>query len=113
MENKRKFDRVDAKIKSEVHSKDGMTFSSTTDVSKGGIFISTPEPLNDDSEITLSLYIPGEEPVDVKGVVKWIREDETENKKSGMGIEFIGISEKELDKLKKLIISWMSLFFQI
>ena len=57
MDNKRVFDRKDTKLKSEVHSNDGMTFSNALNMSKGGIYISTPEPLEEGSEIMLSIQL--------------------------------------------------------
>ncbi len=103
MENKRNNDRVDTKVKSEVHSEDGMTFSSSINLSQGGIFITTPEPLCEGSEVNLSLHIPGENPVDIKGVVRWTRTAEDETVKSGMGIEFVDIADVNIDSIKKII----------
>ena len=106
MDEKRKYKRIPTTIKSEVHFDDGMTFSKSMDLSKGGLFISTPEPLNVGSEVSLSLQIPGEDPVDIKGVVKWVRESvdmaNSESEKIGMGIEFSTLSEPELKRLRKL-----------
>ena len=93
MVEKRNSARIVTKVKSEVHSIDGMTFSTSADLSSGGIFISTPEPINIGSEVELSLYVPGkEEPFEIKGIVRWMREDENKKQKAGMGIEFIDFS---------------------
>ncbi len=105
-DDKRKFERLPSDIKSEVHFDDGMTYSKSVDISKGGLFISTPEPLHVGSEVSLSLQIPGEESVDIKGVVKWVRESvditRDESDKIGMGIEFVNLSQKEQERLKKV-----------
>ena len=48
--------------------------------------------------------IPGHGEIDVKGIVKWIRADESDSDKAGMGIEFTGMSgdiKKKLDELIK------------
>ncbi len=102
MEEKRKHSRLAKKIKSEVHSPEGITFSSTVDLSQGGIFISTPEPINNGSVVDLSVYIPGEEPVSVKGIVRWTRENESTKQRAGMGIEFTGLDAKQREALKKI-----------
>ncbi len=104
MDEKRKFERTKVNTKSEVHSDEGMTFSKSTDMSNGGLFIATPEPLAEGSEVSLSLQIPGEESVDIKGVVRWVRESGDEDSKSGMGIEFVDISENDLENLKKIVL---------
>jgi uncharacterized protein (TIGR02266 family) len=103
MEEKRKFERNKVNAKSEVHFDEGMTFSKSTDLSSGGLFISTPEPLSEGSEVSLSLQIPGEESVDIKGVVRWVRESSDDESKSGMGIEFVDVSESDLENIKKVV----------
>lgn len=103
MGEKRKHHRVDTKIKSEVHALEGMTYSTSADLSYGGIFITTPEPIMIGSQINLSLHIPGGEEINIKGVVKWLREEEDETKKSGMGIEFVDASDKILEIVKKVM----------
>lgn len=104
MKEKRKFARTKVDTKSEVHFDEGMTFSSSTDMSNGGLFISTPEPLSEGSEVSLSLQIPGEESVDIKGIVRWVRESDGEDSRSGMGIEFVDISENDLENIKKVVL---------
>ncbi|HSV95748.1 MAG TPA: TIGR02266 family protein [Spirochaetota bacterium] len=101
MEEKRKHLRVQKRIKSEVRSDQGITLSATFDMSHGGLFITTPEPMGEGSEVELSLYIPGEEPVNMKGTIRWKREDESDQIKAGMGIEFIDASDETIKKLKK------------
>jgi type IV pilus assembly protein PilZ len=103
MDNKRQHSRVAKRVKSEVHSPDGMTFSKAVDLSKGGIFISTPDPLKPGSNVELVVHIPGQEPVTIKGTIKWTRDDETSTLKAGMGIEFSDLSEKESEALKKVL----------
>jgi type IV pilus assembly protein PilZ len=99
MEDKRKSRRVSSRIKSEVHAPLGMTFSTSQDLSRGGIYISTPEPLETGSEIALSLYLPGQDPVNVRGVVRWSNREESSCRRCGMGIEFTGTGDDDLEKI--------------
>lgn len=103
MPDKRKEERVKKTIRSEVRSDDALTYSSTVDVSTGGIFISTPEPIGSGSKIELSITVPGDGEVTIHGVVKWIREDEKEGCRAGMGIEFQDMDEATKKKLGELI----------
>ncbi len=103
MKDKRKHERVSKEVKSEVHAIEGMTFSTARDLSTGGIFISTPEPIMVGAEIDLSLHIPGKDSIEIKGIVRWMRDDENDGKKSGMGIEFVDIPGDKLDIVKDLI----------
>ncbi len=103
MENKRRATRANKKVKSEVADSQSLTFSTSQNISQGGIFISTPDPLTIGSEVSLSLYIPGEDPVKLKGVVRWTNENESPEKSCGMGIEFIESNEEAISTLKKYI----------
>ncbi len=104
MSEKRKSERIKKNMKSEVLSDEYASFSSTVDLSKGGIFISTPEPLGNGSNVNLLLHIPGHGELELKGVVKWVRPDESESTKAGMGIEFVNVPgelKKKIDEFLK------------
>jgi uncharacterized protein (TIGR02266 family) len=101
--DKRKAERVKKQIKSEVVSEDLISLSSTVDLSRGGIFISTPEPLESGSEVTLSINSPEGESIEVKGLVRWLREDEVADGKTGMGIEFTDITDSDRKKIEDII----------
>lgn len=103
MKEKRKHSRIAKKVKSEVHTDDGMTFSTSDDLSYGGIFISTPEPVKIGSEIRLSILTPDEENIEIKGVVRWMSEGDGSDSRNGMGIEFIDINFTHESKLKNII----------
>lgn len=102
MSEHRKTQRINKKIKSEVRTADSITLSSSVDLSKGGIFISTPEPLGDGANVNLTIIIPGNGEIEVQGVVKWVRGDESEKGKAGMGIEFVNMNSDVSHKLEGL-----------
>ncbi len=102
MAEKRKYTRVQKKCKSVVESMEGVTYSTINDISEGGIFISTPEPIHPGSTVDVELCLSPEERITLKGTVRWIRIKEEDNKKAGMGIQFIP-TNKEIEKLKKMI----------
>ena len=101
MEDKRKNERKQKKVKAEVHTESGMTFSTSADISSDGIFITTPEPINVGEKVTLELKI-NEEFITVDGEVKWNRDEKDEEVKAGMGLEFIDISPEGMEKISKL-----------
>ncbi len=103
MIEKRKHERVRKSIKSEVYSQDRMTLSRSSDLSNGGIFITTPEPLESGSEVELSFFIPGEDPIRLKGVVMWKRESDTPEQRAGMGIEFLHLDNTSAARIKSMI----------
>ncbi len=102
MAEKRKYNRVSKKCKSVVESMEGVTFSTAHDISEGGMFISTPEPVHPGSTVDIEVYLSPEETITLKGTVRWIRKQEEGDKKAGMGIQFIPTS-KEIDKLKNIL----------
>ena len=103
MDERRKHKRIPEIIRSEVHDDSGMTFSKTVDVSQGGLFITTIEPLVLGTDVRLMLYIPGEEPVEVKGTVQWIREGKEDGStRSGMGTAFKDMHPALQERLRKI-----------
>ncbi|HMB20109.1 MAG TPA: PilZ domain-containing protein [Spirochaetota bacterium] len=103
MGDKRKFAREKKELKSELHSEDGMIFSTARDISEGGLFISTPVPGKEGQEIDMRLYTPGKEPKNLKGKVRWIREDEDTENRAGMGIEFVDLSDDDKKEISKIL----------
>ncbi len=103
MENKRQGQRIKKHIKSEVTDTNTVTFSTTQNISPGGIFISTPDPLKIGSEVEMSLYFPGEEAIKLKGIVRWTNENDLPDRKCGMGIEFVNTPGSEIAQLAKKI----------
>ncbi|MBP7583701.1 MAG: PilZ domain-containing protein [Spirochaetes bacterium] len=103
MDDKRKSRRISSRIKSEVHASRGMTFSTSQDLSRGGIYISTPEPLEKGSEISLSLYLPGQDPLSLRGIVRWSTTEEASGRRCGMGIEFCDACDGDLEKIDTAI----------
>jgi len=102
MDDKRKSGRIKKSIKCEVYS-DGLTFSSTIDISDGGMFISTPEPLNENSEVDLVLHLTGTDPIELKARVRWNRDERDEDIRAGMGVEFLNPTTKQTALINKYL----------
>lgn len=109
MSENRKFERVSKQIKAEVHQPDGMTFSTSIDISIAGIFISTPEPHEPGTELNLALKTGDTDFINIKGIVRWIKDeldnDDNEQKTNtlGMGIEFVGVNPVDMKKIEQLL----------
>jgi type IV pilus assembly protein PilZ len=59
------------------------------DISLGGMFIETPEPLAFNASLTVYVTLPGEKaPFALPGIVRWTRPD-------GMGIQFDMLGARE------------------
>lgn len=83
----------------------------TRNISKGGTFIRTSRPLDVGTEFVFALRIPNlEEPLRLKGVVKWIvRQDEAgAQRQAGMGIEFRYDNTEERRATEEIVEGLMS-----
>jgi uncharacterized protein (TIGR02266 family) len=101
MQNKRQHERVQKQVKSQVENESMITFSSTQDMSSGGLFISTPDPVSPGSEVNLSIKLPDGEYLTVRGIVRWTKDEGTGETRAGMGIEFVDLSEEDSAKIKQ------------
>ncbi len=98
MNEKRNETRIPKKLKAEVHTEDGLTYSTSADISEKGIFITTPEPSPIGQKLKLEI-IAGNDTIPVTAVVKWIRDEIDENHKAGMGIEFLDVNASDMKKI--------------
>lgn len=63
-----------------------------TNLSRGGLFVSTPEPLSHGSAVTLSLRVPDHaQPVTIDAVVRWVRAEDSDRGPAGMGLSFADV----------------------
>jgi type IV pilus assembly protein PilZ len=75
--------------------------SHTLNVSNGGLFLKTENPLPINSVVTLRMKLPGEtEPMEIQGCVVWSNPKSKDNAfPSGMGIQFIGMNSEHKIKI--------------
>ena len=103
MDEHRKAPRINKRVKSEIRAGEHMSLSSSVDLSSGGIYISTPEPLSNGSNVKLTIIIPGNGELEIDGIVKWACSDESGKGRAGMGIEFVNVNSEVSHKLETLI----------
>jgi len=76
-------------------------------VSTGGLFIETSEPLPVDTPLTLSFTVPGyDEPIACSGRVAWVNFPHClkhQRLPPGMGIQFVGLSLEEMAVLRSYV----------
>lgn len=77
------------------------------DISLGGLYIKSDDPLEMGQTFSLKLHIPGlPEPMEIECEVAWARKKAKENQHddpSGMGVKFVGLSEAESRLLRQYI----------
>jgi uncharacterized protein (TIGR02266 family) len=91
-----------------VNYKDRDTFikAFTGDISTGGLFIITENPLKRGEEFILKLQLPGlDKPMVIKSLVAWSRkrEGKEDTKPVGMGVKFSKITNNDLSRLKQYL----------
>jgi uncharacterized protein (TIGR02266 family) len=75
-------------------------------VSRGGAFVRTAEPLAPGRRILIELQLPNGEPLEAIGRVAWTRrimspnESETEG---GIGVEFLGAASEQFSALERFL----------
>lgn len=75
-----------------------------TNLSRGGLFVSTREPEPVGTELVLSLRVPGRAlPVTLRARVRWNREDDNENGPAGMGLSFADVDAVLGDHIDVLV----------
>jgi type IV pilus assembly protein PilZ len=83
---------------------DGFITDWATNISRGGIFINTPNPLAVGTTVRLIISLPDAAfPFDLSGRVTRVNEVNDPNQVPGMGIEFIGIDDAKRDRIQRLV----------
>jgi Tfp pilus assembly protein PilZ len=75
-------------------------------VSRGGAFVKTNEPLDPGRRLLVEVHLPDGKPVEAIGRVAWtkrIMKPHTRNSESGIGIEFIGGASDQFAALERYI----------
>jgi uncharacterized protein (TIGR02266 family) len=78
------------------------------DMGEGGIFIGTPDPLEDGSPIRLCFHLPGmSNSLLVMGTVIW-RQGSGDSSRPGMGIKFDDISSNDRERLDAFLMEQLT-----
>ena len=90
----------------EVHYRNEGQFlvSYCTNLSRGGLFVSTrsPEPIG--TELVLSLRVPGRpDPVSLRARVRWSRTEDDESGPAGMGLSFADVDSMLGDHIDRMV----------
>ncbi len=108
---KRKHERVPVILEVSYRTTGGFLVSYSMNLSKGGIFIETDNPLSVGEELTLRLMPSADKNVfeELRGRVVWVRKEETSEGRPGMGIVFENIAETIGDIIDDLVSTFKGL----
>lgn len=94
-EEKRREERIPAEIEVKYSTGESFVVDWTMNISRGGMFIRTPNPLPPGSNLKIYFSIPeAEEEIFVEGIVRWKADPTDPNVLPGMGVEITYIDEK-------------------
>ena len=101
--DRRKDERVETTVRVEFEEE---YWGFTKDLSKGGAFILTPDPMELGDEFLLKLFMPdGQEPIEVACKVIWTNKygQETKNLRRGMGVKFLRFQPEAQKRIEEHI----------
>jgi uncharacterized protein (TIGR02266 family) len=83
--------------------------SYSINLSKGGIFLESAEPLEPGEHVTLRFDVPGAGELEVAGVVAWVRQGSRDGLPDGMGIQFDELDARYGDVIDEMVRSFVGL----
>jgi uncharacterized protein (TIGR02266 family) len=83
--------------------------SYSMNLSKGGIFLETQTPLEPGEHVSLKFDVPGEGPLEVEGVVAWVRSNDPSGLPNGMGIQFAELDARYGSVIDEMVRSFVGL----
>lgn len=84
-----------------------------TNLSRGGLFVTTTEPLEVGTPLTLDLSFPGGAPLQVNGRVAWVKPPKPDGTLGGMGLSFEDVDGIMGDRIDALIADFNPLRVEI
>jgi len=105
MDDKRKNIRVETNIDILFKESGAFIKSYMLNVSNGGLFLKTENPLQIDSLVTIRMKLPGDtENMEIQGCVVWSNPKGKNNAfPSGMGIQFVKMSPEHKKKIEAFV----------
>lgn len=101
---RRKEQRIPVEIEVKYSTGDSFVVDWTMNISRGGMFIRTPNPLPVGSNLKIYFSVPGaQEGIYAEGIVRWRVEPSDPNVIPGMGVEITNINEDSRNILEEFI----------
>ena len=99
----RKHERVPARLEVEFRNASAFLVAYSTNLSRGGMFVETNDPLPVGHQLTLRFAVPTLPTIEVTGVIAWVQAWGTNEHEKGMGIRFEHIDERHGDLIDRLV----------
>jgi len=101
----RKADRLEHELPVAYRTVDGFITDWATNLSRGGMFINSRNPLPVGTTVRIILQLPGAPvPFDLRGRVIRVQEfDNPTNQVPGMGVEFVDVTDELRDRIQRFV----------
>jgi uncharacterized protein (TIGR02266 family) len=104
---------VRAVVRLEVENRDlgRVPLYVTANLSAGGMFLITKDPLPEETRLRLKFVLPTDKtPLQTVARVLWVREEEKANpgQPPGMGVQFLECSPRDQARLRAFVETWMA-----
>lgn len=100
MSDKRQHPRLPVELTVSYPNRGALVRDLISDLSPGGVFVRTKQPLPIGTEVELHVRLSAEEPpIGVRGKVVWLRDGVGPMEREGMGIQFTGVMGEVLAEL--------------
>lgn len=85
----------------------------STNLSEGGVFVTTLAEVPLGTQVELSLSLPGQKPIPLKGTVRWTREhnDLAPKQMPGVGVQFAELPQEAAQRINAFVQQREPLFF--
>ena len=95
--------RIPLALEVEYRTAGAFLVAYSVNLSKGGIFLETDNPMPMGTVLNLRFSVPGGSPLEVTGLVAWVRSLPEPGKPAGMGIEFENLDGKHGELLDAIV----------
>lgn len=94
--NNRALPRIDLEVKVNAASDSGTYTGATINISAGGVFVATEEPISVGDQLKLELTLPdSKEAISLDSKVRWVRRRRVAGRRdrpAGMGLQFVNLT---------------------
>jgi type IV pilus assembly protein PilZ len=103
--DRRSAERVPVTWSVDCETDETFLYASITNISELGIFVTTKQPLEIGTRLTLRFAPPGHNPFVLEGLVQWVNPVRmlSENPNPGMGVRFVSITSEDRERLVQVI----------
>jgi type IV pilus assembly protein PilZ len=87
----------------DVRQGEHFLYASISNVSELGLFVATPTPMPEGTELELRFQPPGHEAFMVRGVVRWVNTVSSGAPNPGIGVSLQGVDSGTKERIRELI----------